>query len=545
MIRSSNRESRSSPSQRRRAIVLLAVLVVLVLLTLAAYQYAEMMSAEYRAVDSHRRAAQARALAESGIHYAAAQLANPSNISGSPYDNMSLFGGILVQQNDKPVFQGRFSVVSPLGPDDQATSTQPFRYGVTDEGGKINLNTILALDSSGQIAYNMLIKLPNMTQDVANAILDWIDPDDTPRANGAENAYYQSLTPPYRCKNGPLDSLEELLLVRGVTPQLLWGNDWNRNGILDSADSTTNGQLDLGWSAYLTIYSREQNVDSTGQPRIYINDPDLQGLQQKLTTAVGPALANYILAYRVYGPASTGGTGGGGGGAAGGGGGRGGASGTAGGTSGGAMAPAGRGFQMSTTMLGSQGGGSRARAISSLFELINTTVSIPSSDPRGQPTRYPSPLNDRGAQQQLLPILFDKVTTLRSAEIPGRININTAPAAVLATLPGLSDTDVQNILSHRPSISGTDTPDPNFQTPAWLLTEANLTPTKLQALDKYVTTRSQVYRLQSVGYFDGGGPTARIEAVIDINSGKPRIVHWRDLTELGKGFDLSATTTPK
>jgi type II secretory pathway component PulK len=538
MIRSSIFGPRSS--KKRRAIVLLAVLVVLVLLTLAAYQYAEMMSAEYRAVDSHRRAAQARALAESGIHYAAAQLANPSNVSGTPYDNMSLFGGILVQQNDKAILQGRFSVVSPLGPDDQATNSQPFRYGVTDEGGKINLNTILALDSSGQIAYNMLIKLPNMTPDIANAILDWIDPDDTPRANGAENAYYQSLTPPYRCKNGPLDSLEELLLVRGVTPQLLWGNDWNRNGILDPGEDTSNGQLDLGWSAYFTIYSREQNVDSTGQPRIYINDPDLQGLQQKLTTAVGPALANYILAYRVYGPAATGGTGGGNTG-----GGRGGASGATGGASGGAMAPAGRGFQMSTTMLGSQGGGGRARAISSLFELINTTVSIPSSDPKGQPTRYPSPLNDRGTQQELLPVLFDKVTTLRSAEIPGRININTAPAAVLATLPGLTDTDVQNILSRRPSISGTDTPDPIFQTPAWLLTQANLAPDKLRTLDKYITTRSQVYRLQSVGYFDGGGPTARLEAVIDINGGRPRIVHWRDLTELGKGFDVSATTNSK
>ena len=49
---------------------------------------------------------------------------------------------------------------------------------MTDEGGKINLNALLQLDSSGQVAHDMLMQLPNMTEDVANAILDWIDPDD-------------------------------------------------------------------------------------------------------------------------------------------------------------------------------------------------------------------------------------------------------------------------------------------------------------------------------------------------------------------------------
>jgi hypothetical protein len=44
--------------------------------------------------------------------------------------------------------------------------------------------------------------------------------------------------------------------------------------------------------------------------------------------------------------------------------------------------------------------------------------------------------------------------------------------------------------------------------------------------------------VQSIGYFEGGGPTARIEAIIDTNAGRPRIIYWRDLTELGKGYDL-------
>ena len=54
-----------------------------------------------------------------------------------------------------------------------------------------------------------------------------------------------------------------------------------------------------------------------------------------------------------------------------------------------------------------------------------------------------------------------------------------------------------------------------------------------------MTARSQVYRVQAIGYFDAGGPSARLEAVIDTNGGRPRIVYWRDLTELGRGYDLS------
>src|SRR5262249_21726799 len=92
-------------------------------------------------------------------------------------------------------------------------------------------------------------------------------------------------------------------LVKGVTPALLFGNDRNRNGILDADEDDGSGTLDRGWSAYLTVFSREQNVDSTGQPRVYINDQDLNSLYDKLNTAVGGDLTNYIMAYRTYGPA--------------------------------------------------------------------------------------------------------------------------------------------------------------------------------------------------------------------------------------------------
>lgn len=58
---------------------------------------------------------------------------------------------------------------------------------------------------------------------IANSILDWTDGDDLERIGGAESNYYETLDPPYFAKNLPIDDLSELLLVRGVTPDIYWG----------------------------------------------------------------------------------------------------------------------------------------------------------------------------------------------------------------------------------------------------------------------------------------------------------------------------------
>jgi hypothetical protein len=449
--------------------------------------------------------------------------------------------------------------------------------------------------------------LPNMTQDIADSIIDWLDSDDTPRTNGAENSYYQALSPSYQCKNGPLDSLEELLLVRGVTPQLLYGNDRNRNGTLDSGEDDGSGAVDLGWSAYLTVYSREANVDSTNAGRVYLNDGSLSTLVQNLATAgLTQDAITYIAGYRLYGGGSTGGGGGGpgsagpGGGGAGGGGGAAVAFGPGGnlaagpGAAGGAgrMAPGGTGGGIGMAGpgigggnmagagarggvgaagvggggAGAGGGGGTANSASvaaaqaqiqnaitnssarlnnlqTMWDLVTGTVSVSVNvNGRSQNVTLPNPFADASQQEQLLPILFDKCSTSQSSDLPPRINVNTAPQAVLNTLTAavsrLQASDVQNIISMRPSTTSETAPDPIFNTPTWLLTRANISARTLQQLDPYITTKTQVYRVQSFGYFDEDGPVSRLEGVIDTNQGRPRIVYVRDLSDVGRGFDM-------
>src|SRR5690606_24881836 len=138
------------------------------------------------------------------------------------------------------------------------------------EGSKLNLNTATA---------EMLELLPNMTPEIAAAIVDWRDGDDDPSPYGAESQSYQMLDEPYNVKNSDFESPEELRLVLGVTPQILYGEDTNRNGILDpnedDGDATyppddRDGKLDAGLIEYVTTFTREPNTRSNGERRINI-----------------------------------------------------------------------------------------------------------------------------------------------------------------------------------------------------------------------------------------------------------------------------------
>ncbi|HLW66430.1 MAG TPA: type II secretion system protein GspK [Gemmataceae bacterium] len=538
------------PASARSAVVLIAVLMVVFLLTLAAYQYNEMVTSELRAADSSANSVQARALAYSGIYYTAAILGDPNSFQGllnsNPWDSPSAFQGVLVYTDPKTGRTGRFTIFSPSDPAEN--NPQAFRYGLIDEASKINPNAVLQIDPTGTVLYNMLMSFavtdPNMTADIADSIIDWIDSDDDPRPNGAESSYYQGLSPPYRAKNAPLESVEELLLVKGVTPQFLFGTDLNRNWIQDSGEDSGTG-WNPGWAAYLTVYSREQNIDNTGNPRLYLNDTISQTSYSSLSSTLSQALANFIVLYRTQNGGST----------------TGGSTTTTttatmttlpGGntvviqsmTTGGATGRTATSQEISDkvneVLSGSSQNAMQSKSLASRYDLVNAYVSWTVGTGRDQQTvRMDSPLNDKSQLSQYLPILLDKTTTQKSKELPARINVNTAPQMVLAALPGLTDTDVQSILEQRPDTSSMDPTDTTYQTPAWLYTQANISITKLKALERYITARTQVYRVQVLGYFDQGGPAVRMEAVIDTNNGYPRIVMVRDLTELGRGLPQS------
>src|SRR5690348_16320436 len=113
--RSANVPARSRTARRRRGVILLAVLVSLVLLALAGYQYADMMQSEYRAAHNAHDLMQARAIADSGIHYAAALIASPDNVNnllgGNITNNPQYFMDVQVPTGDGSGQFGRFTLL--------------------------------------------------------------------------------------------------------------------------------------------------------------------------------------------------------------------------------------------------------------------------------------------------------------------------------------------------------------------------------------------------------------------------------------------------
>ena len=125
---------------------------------------------------------------------------------------------------------------------------------ITDETAKVDINTV-----SEVVLKNLFLNLGVQAEEVdtiVDSIMDWKDPDDLHRLHGAESDYYMSLPNPYKAKDANFETLEELLLVKGMTPEILYGTN-EKKGAID----------------FLTLHSRrEDNQHQFGAERgAYVN----------------------------------------------------------------------------------------------------------------------------------------------------------------------------------------------------------------------------------------------------------------------------------
>ncbi len=277
---------------RWRAMILPVVLVVIGLLAMVMAGFLFFVRAEVAGARVQQDVAQARLAAESGLQELITILREHPDDPTAWWNVPDRFRNALVwspafdRENDpvrklgsrkeilqqsNPPAAWRYSIVAPNldGPADS------FRYGITPEAGKLNLNAA----SDEEIEALLLpllgdLGLENAAELVA-CLLDWRDEDDDVRPGGAESEYYTRLEPGYYPKNGKLNTLEELLLVKGWTAAVLYGEDTNRNGLLDQNENdgdasfpyydNRDNKLDLGVAPFLTVWSREPRRSGGGQ----------------------------------------------------------------------------------------------------------------------------------------------------------------------------------------------------------------------------------------------------------------------------------------
>jgi len=258
-----NQKSIPQLNSSRGTVLIVTMWIVLVLAGLVLV-FSRSMRVEAIASANHIAAVQADNIARGGLQFILDEL-------GNEQENTLLLEGDNSYEGIK-LGDGYFWILHPNRTDDRNYS-----FGISDESSKINLNSA---------TQEMLLKLPGMTAELAASIIDWRDEDSEVTPGGAESEYYLLLPDSYYCKDAPLETVMEVLLIKGTTHEILFGEDTNRNGFLDSNENDADysdppdnkdGHLDRGFYDYVTVYSRESNLNKDGKERVNINEMRNQG----------------------------------------------------------------------------------------------------------------------------------------------------------------------------------------------------------------------------------------------------------------------------
>jgi DNA uptake protein ComE-like DNA-binding protein len=448
-----------------------AVLVVTALAAMLAASLLFRMRAEVAASAAGHARQQGYAAALDGIARAVTLVQASAADMTTWYDNPEFFQNQLVCRDSRGD-TWYFSLYTP-NPEDPCS----IRSGLLDEAGKINLNTATP---------EILARLPGMTPELVDCLLDYRDADNDPRPEGAEQDYYSRLGTPYTIKNGPLATLEELLMVKGFTGSIVYGEDYNLNGLLDKNEDdgeesfppdNRDGVLDTGLMGLATVVSYERNVDSTGKARTNINGAvaDLANLG---SAGLGTKTTQFIQAYRAEG---------------------------------------------------------------NLFkhpsQLLGMTYETKNKDKDGNTLKLSS-----GVDANSLAKVLDKLTTVAGgakAPLAGLVNINTAPKAVLSLLPGIDENLSEQIVTARGAVDADQK-----SSIAWLISQNVLDAAKFKEIAPYLTARTFQFRVRCVAFAVPSGRFCVLEAVVDLAQGAPRIVYMRDLTHLGMPLAIDPSQLP-
>ncbi len=409
-------------------------------------------------------------------------------------------------------------------------------FGVFNESGKLNLNG-LAFDLANAEASRMrLMQLPRMTPQIADAILDWIDPDDSPRASGAERNWYSAARAPRLPAQRPLKELSELLMVRGVTVDLLFGEDTNGNGWLDDSEDdgavtppldNADGHLDRGWSEYLTVVGAESNYRQADQLKVYLNDSNLVRLYDQLLPELGPAATAFIVALRLEGPRQQGNV-----------------------------------ERESEQSERDERLRSLPQRIKDQLDRTSTRGSARRAESRGgldlsaQPTFVIQSMADLircevltivNGQQELLKSPWDisqidsamaqlerVCTTKAGQQLVHRINIQYAPERVLMTIPGIDANKAKSIASRRTAAR-------NYNSIGWLVTNGLMTLEQLRLVAPYMTHGGDVWSGAAIGAAVQSSSLRAVHFIVDATLPETRLLAAQE----SMPFTLSAAERPQ
>ena len=251
---------------------LVVVLWVVGLLSILVGSFAFDAHIEARVTSYYRKRTKAEYLAKSGIEIAEMLMAKSTTVNrGTPtaadleddrwFEQARLLAeGLAITGNALSERLGEGTVTVEIVPEPARRNIN--NLGQTDQQKEESLERILEVANVPESLFPSLIE----------SFLDWTDPDDIQRADGAEDDYYEALEAPYKVKNGPLDTTGELLLVKGFIKAILYGGTIE-TGRPDEPPAPTSGIDDL-----LTTYGDGKVNVNAASRRVLMTLPDVTDL---------------------------------------------------------------------------------------------------------------------------------------------------------------------------------------------------------------------------------------------------------------------------
>lgn len=549
----------TSPSQKGS--ILVAVLWCVALLSVLVIGMLYTTRIDLTIAKSYNDRIQARYLALAGIEKAKALLyqdaknrqGDGNNYSGDLYDSAENFKDCTLGRGSYRVFRRAVD----------ENSTAKIVYGISDEESRLNINTATA---------DELTKITGLKSQVAASILEWRKssgvtsnnsdnsenqgneppsgpppsndnpPSSPPPGNdnppsgpppgndnsdstnsvsgGAGTDYYASLNPPRQPRYGPFQTSRELLMVRGVSRKLFFGDDFKQNELLDfasdedatnsspsdvaegatddqqpvqnvqsanteqttdtqtttfivkksskwsrsdrsnstSSDRNEDNPTDAGWNALITVDSQESNLNASGSARVNIQTASEADLAA--VQGFNEEIARAIVQYRAK------------------------------------------------------------KKFKSIADLLDVTPSQTQGE-FGKTITSPVNTGESVINQDLLQQVADDLTVNSETQFRGLININTAKAEVLNCLTGLTPELTQAIISYRQSTG-------NFQNIAYLLQVPGITREIFQQVAPRITTRSETFRIIAEGKVRSSGIRQRIQAIVLVTPDNVKTLSYRE-----------------
>lgn len=197
--------------------VLVIVLLVISLLVAISSEFIITAQTNVRYIGRFSESLRARTIARAGVNLAVALLeADKKGAAGG------LLSGVSTNSNVDS-YQDIWAIDLPPLPIEGGH----LRISITDENSKINVNALAneVVDKSPYytVAQRFFLNMA-LPMDLANTLIDWVDIDDSRFPYGAESSdYYLAQRRPYHAKNGAMDSIREMLMVKGFTPEIYYG----------------------------------------------------------------------------------------------------------------------------------------------------------------------------------------------------------------------------------------------------------------------------------------------------------------------------------